>query len=124
MRLSDVREALKDVVTPDNNEWQVYKDLVDAIDVPCLMLVWDEPWFEGVNIGTGLALPVVTAVSGRVEPGTALETLETLVMEVVARLRKDSGGWGIRNISAPRTFDIGNLSYIAARIGLRVAVTL
>jgi hypothetical protein len=122
MKLADVRATLATILTPDDNEWVIYQDLVDAIDVPCLMLLWDEPWFESVGVCNGFAFPAVTAVSGRIEPGTALATLEGLVSQVITKTRQQPG-WGIRTITAPRAFDLGMLSYIAARIGFRVAVT-
>jgi hypothetical protein len=123
VKLNDVRTTLATVLAPTDNEYQLYKDLVDAIDVPCVMLLWDEPWFESTGVCTGIVHPVVMPVAGRVEPGETLNVLEAMVADVIARLRDDSNGWGIVRISGPRVFDIAALGYIATRIGLRAAVT-
>jgi len=124
VNLFDVRSKLAAVLAAPDGEWQVYGDLVDAIDVPCLMLLWNAEKFDPLTSCSGTANVDVLSVAGRVEPGTTLDVLDNLEAEVWRRLRDDTEQWGVRSWSGPRVFEVAKVNYIASRIGLRVAVTL
>jgi len=125
--LFDVPATLANVLAPANDsEPLVYTSLVDAIDVPCFMLLWDEPWFESVQACSGFAFPLVVMVAGRVEPGDSLTVLAKCFAQLMTRTRADVNAWGIRpgNPGSPRVMEVGGVPYLAARCGLRVAVTI
>jgi len=123
----DVRAKLAAVLAPVNDsEPVVYRDLVDAIDVPCFMILWDTPEFESVQACTGFARPLVIMVAGRIEPGDALGVLEKQFAQLMTRTRADSEAWGIvdGNPGSPRVLEVAGVSYLAKRCGLRVAATI
>lgn len=125
MNIVDVLPKLAAILTPvGDDDPVVYDSFVDAVDVPCYMLVWAEPWLEVPTVCGAIALPVVTAVAGRLEPGDGLRRLEAMVGDVLRRVRADaSSSFGIGETSGPRRLDIGGAHYLAARVPLRVAVT-
>jgi hypothetical protein len=125
--LTEVPAALAGILAPANDlEPLVYTSLVDAIDVPCFMILWDEPWLETVQACAGFAFPLVIMVAGRVEPGDSLTVLAKMFAQLMTRTRADSRGWGIRagNPGSPRVMEVGGVQYLAARCGLRVGVTI
>lgn len=125
MNITDVRAALAVAfASTDDTDPEVYADLVDAIDVPCLMLLWNEPPTEEIGPCNVLAKPLVIAVAGRIEPGETLGVLEQLWMWIARRLRDDANAWGVVSFGSPRIMDIGGISYLASRVELRVAATL
>jgi hypothetical protein len=124
VNLSDVFPKLAAILAPvADDDPIVYAELVDAIDVPCLMLVWAEPWLDAPRACSTFASPVVTCVAGRLEPGEGLRVLEVLVTGVLAKLRRDpTSPFAIAETSGPRVFEVAGLKYLAARVPLRVSV--
>lgn len=124
MHLTEVRDALAIALAPvANDDPIVYTDLVDAIDVPCLMILWDEPPFEDFTVCNVIAKPVVIAVAGRIEPGETLGVLEGLWSDIITRLRANGKQWGTPGFGSPRVMDIGGISYLASRVVLRVSAS-
>jgi hypothetical protein len=101
-------------------------DLVDAVEPPAVMLIWDDPWLTPATIGIGYWDANITflCLSGRVEPGPGIEALETLVNYVVDRLTADAYTWPISRSQAPRVFTIGNIPLLGARLTCRVPVAI
>lgn len=123
MDFTEIRSELAALLAPaDETEPHVYVDLVDAVDVPCFMLLWSNELTEEGTPGASFALPLVIAVAGRIEPGETLAVLERMYAEVFTRTRADAR-FAIKSQEGPRIMDIGGISYLAARVTLRVAVT-
>jgi hypothetical protein len=125
--LTNVRAALATALAPvEDDDPNVLADLVDAIDPPVLMLEWSDPWLTPRTVGQGWwdAHLNVLAIAGRLEPGPGVERLEQLAQFVIARLSADSYSWPVESMTAPRRFDIAGLTYLGARVSLRVPVTV
>lgn len=126
--LSSARPALAAALAPvEDDDPMVLVDLVDAIgDPPVLMLEWGDPWLTPRTVGQGWwdAHLNVLAIAGRIEPGPGVERLEQLAAYVLARLLADAYSWPVESMTAPRRFDISGLTYLGARILLRVPVTV
>ena len=125
--LTDVRAALAETLAPsDDADPDVLADLVDAISPPVLMLEWSDPWLTPRTVGVGYydAHVNVLAIAGRVEPGEGVTTLEQVMQHVVARLTGSGRSWPIESMTAPRRFEIAGLSYLGARVALRVPVSI
>lgn len=102
----------------------VLADVPDAIDPPCLLILWhDDPWLEPHTRCVFWAQLVVMAVAGRIDPAPGIDALEQLVTFTTQRMIRDAYAWGLPTVTAPRQQPIGNLNYLAANITYRVAVT-
>lgn len=125
--LTEVRTYLAAALAPrSDDDPAVLADLVDAIDPPALMLEWGDPWLTPRTVGQGFwdAHLNVLALAGRLEPGPGIAMLEGLVGYVMARLLTDARSWPVESSTAPRRFDMGGLTYLGARLNLRVPVSI
>lgn len=125
MILADVFPLLAALLAPvDDDDPVVYAELVDAIDVPSLEIVWLDPMLESPNACSSFALPGVWANAGRIEPGEGLRVLDDLVATTLRKLRASpTSPFGIGETSGPRIRDVAGVHYLAARIPLRVPVS-
>jgi len=122
MTFEEVRLKLAAALAPvADDDPYVHLELPDALVPPCLLLSWDEPWLDEVNVCNGFAAPVVVAVAGRLVPGAGMTVLETMVQDALRKVR--TTGMGVRQVGGPRVFEMAGVTYLAARITLRVPVT-
>jgi hypothetical protein len=123
MNLLDARSKLAAAIAPVNTGDPVVLDnLVDQLAPPVLMLGWGEPWLQPQTVCLYQGRLVVTCVAGRLEPGAGIAKLEELVAYTLARLATSGGAWPLDSVSGPRSFIVGKVSYLAARITLRVPI--
>ena len=128
LALDEVREALAEllVATADTDP-PVHVDYPDALDPPCLVVVWDDPWIDPPRtLGSRVtdSHVAVLCVAGRVEAGPGVDVLEQLVLGVAGRLRDAPTGWPLTGVSAPREYTIGGVNYLGCRVAWRVPVAL
>lgn len=122
--MGDARVKLAAVLAPvADDDPAVLVDLVDSLEPPALMIGWGEPWLVAETACLRTGRLTVTAVAGRLVPGAGVEMLESLVEYTLARLGADVDPWPLEQVGAPRVFPIGGVSYLAARITLRVPIT-
>jgi len=132
LELTAVRARAAAALEPvTDTDPQVLVDLVDALHPPCLMLDWDDPWLTpGLQAQRVMGPCVweaslsVLCVAGRVEPGPGVATLEELVTYTIDRFKFDPYPWPVATAQSPRRFDIGGVTYLGARVGYRVPVTI
>lgn len=123
MNLLDARAKLAAVLAPvADDDPEVLVDLVDALEPPCLMLGWGEPWLTPDTACVRTGRLVISCVAGRLVPGAGIETLETLVDTTLRRLGADRGPWPLDGVSGPRVFTIAGINYLAARVTVRVPI--
>jgi len=130
-RLTDVRGAAAAALAPSAPEDpDVLVDVVDSLTPPCLMLLWADPWLNKKTAGgmgaSGYwdAWLEVLCIAGRLVPGDGMSKLEELVAYTVGRLQADAYTWPPETFYSPRRFDIGGITYLGARIVLKVPVTV
>jgi hypothetical protein len=131
--LTEIRATAAAALEPDSpNDPTVHVEVVDSLEPPALMLLWEDPWLvPGGSAGPVMGPCVWTArllvlcVAGRLEPGPGVETLERLVSHVVTRLRDDPAyTWPPATALAPRIFDIGGVPYLGARVTYTVPASI
>jgi hypothetical protein len=125
--LADVRARAAAALAPaSSDDPEVIVDVVDALSPPALLLLWSDPWLTPRTIGSCYfdAQFEVLAVASRVEPGPGLAKLEELVSYTIDRLQADDYSWPPLTLYAPRRFEIGNITYLGARLVFRVPVTV
>jgi len=122
--LVDARVKLAAALAPvADGDPAVLVDLVDALEPPALMIGWGEPWLVPDTACLRTGRLTVIAVAGRLVPGAGVATLESLVDYTLGRLAGDVDPWPLDQVGAPRVFPIGGVSYLAARLTLRVPIT-
>ena len=125
LTLSEVRPRAAAALAPaSDGDPPVFVDYPEAVDVPCLVVIWDDPWLTFRTSCYWDAEMSVLAVAGRVETGPGIETLEALAGYTIGRLRADRYSWAQSSSQAPREIMIGGVPYLAARVNYRVAVTI
>jgi hypothetical protein len=127
--LTEVRARAAAALAPASEaDPVVLEDLVDSVQPPALMLIWNDPWLmlRTVAGGQGIfeASLTVLCLAGRVEPGPGIETLEQLVSHTLGRLQADAYSWPLQASQAPRVFEIGNIPLLGARLTFRVPVSM
>jgi hypothetical protein len=132
LELTAVRARAAAALEPaTDSDPAVLVDLVDAVHPPVLMLDWDDPWLTPGLDNRPVMGPCVwqanlsvICIASRVEPGPGVETLEQLVTYTIDRFRYDPYPWPVATAQSPRRFDIGGVTYLGARVGYRVPVTV
>jgi hypothetical protein len=127
LALGQVRDAAAAALAPEvDGDPEVIVNVVDALQPPALMLLWDDPWLTPRSVSACLwdAMLAVRCVAGRVEPGPGIETLEQIVVYTLNRLQADAYTWPTATLTAPRVFTIGNIPLLFADVQLRVPVGL
>jgi hypothetical protein len=97
--------------------------VVDSVSPPALMLLWADPWLTPRTACLYDAQLEVLCIASRVEPEPGMDTLEQLVEYTLAKLQADSYDWPPLTMYAPRRLDIGQITYLGARLIFRVPVT-
>lgn len=125
----DARSKLAAVLAPVNEtDPPVHETTPDAIVPPCIMLGWRIPMIEWAErSGTrcmAFGLVAVTLVGGRLDVAGGIEAIEAMYDLVQRRMRADSEGWMPRNDEGIGPLEVGNVLYLAARIEVRVPLTL
>lgn len=122
MNLRGYRDAVAAALDDLDDNWTVLPGPVDALDPPAFLLVWGpDPYREPLTVCTDTASLQVVVVSGRFVPDAA-DLCDDMVDAAYAALTAA----GFRPVSglAPAAFDIGNRTYLAARIQLSRPVTI
>jgi hypothetical protein len=122
--LADIRDAAGVVLAPETDtDPIVLVDVVDSLEPPAIMLVWDDPWLEPGTSGRPTMGPceltarlAVMCIAARLEPGAGVRTVEQLVAYTVERMKADTYTWRLNAVGAPRIYTIGNVDYLGARI--------
>lgn len=126
LALGEVRARAAAALAPASaDDPTVHLDVVDAVDPPVILLVWEDPWLTPDSFGPCRfeANLAVLCIAARLEPGPGVQTLEEMVAFVVERLRADTYGWPQASSRAPRVLSFANVNYLAARVVYRVPVT-
>jgi len=126
LTLGEVRARAAAALAPASpNDPSVHVDVVDAVEPPAILLVWDDPWLEPQSFGPCLfkANLAVLCIAARIEPGPGVQTLEEMVAFTIERLRADAYSWPQASSRAPRVLRIANLEYLAARVVYQLNVT-
>lgn len=103
--------ALADEVT-------VYDHTPDQLAVPAVLIGWADPWLTPATVCDWRAGLNVLAVAGRFEPGGQLETMETIVADLIDTLEASPYEIGIT--TAPFAAVIAGVNYIAAQITVHI----
>src|SRR5262245_1232856 len=107
------------------NDPQVLNAPVDAVEPPCLIVAWDDPWLTIDTSCLWYAQLAVICVAGRVEPDAGVQMLENLAAHVITRLAADSGyAWPPALSQAPRLLEIAGIPLLGARLGYRAPVII
>ena len=94
---------------------------LDALDPPAVRVGWAEPWLEPFGqAGLFYARLEVFCIGDRLEAESGFETVEGLVAVVCRTFSRDSYPWPVVFVSAPRGYDVGGKSYLAAQIVARL----
>lgn len=126
LTITNAREMAAQALQPTDpsDPLVVLDNVVDTLDPPALMLVWDDPWLEPQGTCRWWARLGVLCVADRIEPAPGVADLEQLVSYAVRRLAADGYGWGNPNVTAPRRWTIARVDYLAALVTYRLPVTL
>jgi hypothetical protein len=98
--------------------------VVDSVSPPALMVLWADPWLTHRTACLYWAQLQVLCIASRVEPEPGMDTLEQLVAYTFEKLQADSYSWPPLTSYAPRRIDIGQISYLGARLIFQVPVTV
>lgn len=125
MALVDVRAKAAAALAPILEGDPAVLDVVDAVDPPCIVVGWGEPWLQ--NMGQPPVLMArlqLTCIGGRMDPGPGVGAVEQVLTYALARLAADAWGWVPQTVSAPRAMVVAGVNYIAAEaaVGIPVAV--
>jgi hypothetical protein len=104
------------------DDWEVHPVPVDAITPPAFVLVWGDPWTTPATHCHDLALMEIVCIAARIDVEPGYETLETMVATAKAALNR--AGLAQADTTAPRPFEVGGLTYLAARIQVRNTVNI
>jgi hypothetical protein len=113
--LGELRLAVADALDGLDPDWMVHPAPVDALTPPAFMLVWGDPtgiWLTPASFCSSYAQLEVVAVAARLEPDANYETLEAMVTLANGVLNR----FAVAQTSAPGPFEIGQITYLAARI--------
>ena len=126
LTITNAREAAAQALAPVDpaDPLVVLDNVVDTLDPPAIMLVWDDPWLEPQGTCRWWARLGVLCVASRIEPAPGVADLEQLVSYAIARLQADGYGWGVPTATAPRRWTIARVDYLAALVTYRLPVTL
>ena len=96
---------------------------LDALDPPAVRVGWAEPWLEPYGqAGLFFARLEVFCIGDRIDPTPGFETVEGLVRVVCRTFSKDSYPWPVVFVGAPRAYEVGGKSYLAAQVVSRLPV--
>lgn len=98
-------------------DWEVHAQPVDQVTAPAFMLEWADPWNVPATHCTELSSLDVLCIAPRIDVEPGYETLERMVEAALIAFGHD--GFPHGETSAPRPFEVGGLTYLAARIQVR-----
>lgn len=122
MTPAELRARVAAALEPLDPDWSVSDGPVDSVTPPAFVLSWSDPWLLPLAVCSWRASLDVIAVSARIEPLPGLEILEALIGAALPALAGASVGFV--QVGAPRPFEIGGLTYQAARITVSSPITL
>ena len=121
--LADFRISVAaDLAPGPTDDWNVQDGPVDAIEPPAYLLVWSDPWLVPATHCYQTARLDVVAVAARVDVEGGHDQLERLVEYAYFVL--DGTGAPVLATSRPGPFDIGGVTYLAARLTVTHPVAL
>jgi hypothetical protein len=125
--LVDVRARVAEALEPlTEDDPVVIPEPTDAVEAPCVLLRWSEPWLEpfGQSPTFNARLEVV-CIAGRFEVGAGVAELESLVTFVVGRLEINRAEASVvATVSAPARLEVGGVVYLSASVFVRIPVAL
>lgn len=125
--LADYRTTVAGALELLDPEWSVHRAPVDALEPPAFMLRWgdggpDSTWLvRSTHCVHGARLDVV-CVAARIDPEPGIETIELMVERAVVAL--DAVRVPVVDVRGPGPFEIGGLTYQAARLVVASPVTI
>lgn len=123
LTLADVRPVVRAILAPALDGEPAVLDVTEAVDPPCVVVGWGEPWLEPFGQSPTLhARLQLTCVGGRMDPGPGVEAVEAVVDYVIRRLAQDSWPWLPLGSSAPRAMTVAGVNYLAAEVHYRIPV--
>lgn len=126
LALADARPKAAAVLAPVQPDDPAVLDLTDAVQPPCLVITWGEPWLTPNGQAPAFdARLEIRAIAGRYDVGAGLDTLEGLVAYAVSRFAANPD-WAFRplTVTAPRGLELGGILYLAAQIFVGVPVAV
>lgn len=125
--LTDLRTGVAAALAPIPEvvvgDWQVVAEPVDMVEPPAYLVVWGpDPWGTPLTMCYDNAQLEVVCVSARLTPEATYPIVEAMVdaaRVALAAAQFRPYGW-----LAPAPFEIGQVTYLAARLQLRQPVTL
>jgi hypothetical protein len=103
------------------DQFATVNDSVDAVVVPCLLVLWAETYLEPSTFCSAFARPAIHCLAGRIDAPSGRQTLDALVLYTLARL---GGLYQWERVTAPDRHTIAGVDYLGQRVILRVPVTL
>jgi hypothetical protein len=124
--LLDARVKLAALLQPEtDDDLDVHDNLVDALVPPAMIVGWRQPMVEDRGACFAWGALFVLVVAGRIDVASGLETIEQGYAFVESRLRGDpASGWAIPSDSGPIVWELGNATYLACRIDVRVPIDI
>ena len=120
---ADTAAALAVIPEVVAGDWQVHADPVDLLEPPAYMVVWGpDPWGVPHTVCHDTAQLEVVCVSARLTPDATYGVVEAMVDAARAALtaaRLRPYAW-----LGPAPFEIGQVTYLAARLQIRQPVSL
>jgi len=99
----------------------VHTDYPDAVEPPCLIVIWDTPSLDPPRSLGGVVTDghvAILVIVGRVEAGPGRVELEALTVAVLAAMRQ--APWAFTGANLVQELTIAGIQYLGARIGYRV----
>lgn len=127
LSLLDVREKFAAALAPvSETDPEVIPEPTDAIQPPCIVLTWSEPWLEPFGQSpTFNARLEALCIAGRFEPGAGVAELERLVSFTIGRLELNRAEASVvAAVSAPRGLELGGVRYLSASVFCRIPVAV
>lgn len=119
--LADLRTRIGDALTAAT-EAPVLDAPVDAIEPPCFVLVWSDPWLVPATVCVWTARLDVLAIVGRIDPAPGYEQIEEMVATTIAAV--ESIRLPVLSVGPPSPFPVAGLTYLATRITTQSPLTL
>lgn len=123
LALVDVRAKAAAALAPVDDGDPAVLDITDAVDPPCIVVGWGEPWLQGVGQSpTLMARLSLICIGGRMDPGPGVDAVEQVLTYALARLAGDAWPWVPQSVSAPRAFVVAGVNYLAAEAAIGIPV--
>lgn len=96
-------------------ELQVYDTMTEQLDVPCLVIMPDEPWIEPAGFSTDTERYLAYAVAGSGDAASAQRQMHVLVHFIRHHLPE---GWMFVSAGGPSQREHQGITYMAAETRL------